>query len=79
MIEDKENHFYFYQTSWYYKLDRSITYKLGRKKRENWEVVAITLVTAIITGWALNSLLILVVMLVSGLLFGLFNEDEEGL
>ncbi|HEM3612492.1 TPA: hypothetical protein U1D13_001709 [Streptococcus suis] len=79
MIEDKENHFYFYQTSWYYKLDRSITYKLGRKKHENWEVVAITLVTAIITGWALNSLLILVVMLVSGLLFGLFNEDEEGL
>ncbi|HEM3635380.1 TPA: hypothetical protein U1C44_000831 [Streptococcus suis] len=79
MIEDKENHFYFYQTSRYYKLDRSITYKLGRKKRENWEVVAITLVTAIITGWALNSLLILVVMLVSGLLFGLFNEDEEGL
>ncbi|WP_029171909.1 hypothetical protein [Streptococcus suis] len=79
MIEDKENHFYFYQTSWYYKLDGSITYKLDKKKRENWKLAGITLVTAIITGWALNSLLILVVMLVSGLLFGLFNEDEEGL
>ncbi|HGO5512157.1 hypothetical protein [Streptococcus suis] len=53
--------------------------KLDKKSRENWKLAAITLVTVIITGWALNSLLILVVMLVSGLLFGLFNEDEEGL
>ncbi|HFI0255839.1 TPA: hypothetical protein ACGOVD_000477 [Streptococcus suis] len=51
--------------------------KLDKKIREEWEIAGITIVTAIITGWALNSLLILVVMLVSGLLFGLFNEDEE--
>ncbi|MEI4316317.1 hypothetical protein P7J31_00665 [Streptococcus suis] len=53
--------------------------KLDKKSREHWKLAGLTLVTAIITGWALNSLLILVVMLVSGLLFGLFNEDEEGL
>lgn len=47
--------------------------KLDKKIREGWEIAGITIVTAIITGWALNSL----VMLVSGLLFGLFNEDEE--
>ncbi|HFU4202801.1 TPA: hypothetical protein ACGO8F_000370 [Streptococcus suis] len=61
----------------YYKLDGSGKMKLDKKIREEWEIAGITIVTAIITGWALNSLLILVVMLVSGLLFGLFNEDEE--
>ncbi|CYU66275.1 hypothetical protein [Streptococcus suis] len=79
MIEDKENHFYFYQTNWYYKLDRSITYKLDKKKRENWKLAGITLVTAIITGWALDSILILGTMLASGLLFGFFVEEEEDL
>ena len=53
--------------------------KLDRKKRENWEGVAITLVTAIITGWALDSILILGIMLASGLLFGFFAEEEEDL
>lgn len=57
----------------YYKLDGSGKMKLDKKIREEWEIAGITIVTAIITGWALNSL----VMLVSGLLFGLFNEDEE--
>ncbi|HFU4488067.1 TPA: hypothetical protein ACGPBC_000037 [Streptococcus suis] len=53
--------------------------KLDKKKRENWEVAAITLVTAIITGWALDSILILGIMLASGLLFGFFAEEEEDL
>ncbi|HFI0738933.1 TPA: hypothetical protein ACGO06_001163 [Streptococcus suis] len=53
--------------------------KLDKKKRENWEVVAITLVTAIITGWALDSIVILGILLASGLLFGFFAEDEEDL
>ncbi|HFI0385570.1 TPA: hypothetical protein ACGOV9_001561 [Streptococcus suis] len=61
MIGDKENHFYFYKTSVYYKL------------------AGITLVTAIITGWALDSIVILGILLVSGLLFGFFTDDEEGL
>ncbi|HFI0150162.1 TPA: hypothetical protein ACGO3A_001026 [Streptococcus suis] len=53
--------------------------KLDKKKRENWEVVAITLVTAIITGWAMDSILILGILLVSGLLFRFFAEEEEGI
>ncbi|MFX3645148.1 hypothetical protein ACJBX5_00240 [Streptococcus suis] len=75
MIEDKENHFYFYQISRYCKLDG----KLDKKSRESWKLAGITLVTAIITGWALDSILILGIMLVSGLLFGFFTDDEEGL
>ncbi|MGS4787002.1 hypothetical protein ACVC7T_05725 [Streptococcus sp. P25B114] len=53
--------------------------KLDKKSRENWEVAGITLVTAIITGWALDSILILGIMLVSDLLFGFFTDDEEAL
>ncbi|HEL1985375.1 TPA: hypothetical protein U2E34_001688 [Streptococcus suis] len=54
--------------------------KLDKKSRENWKLAAgITLVTAIITGWALDSILILGIMLASGLLFGFFVEEEEDL
>ena len=53
--------------------------KLDKKSRENWKLAGITLVTAIITGWALDSILILGIMLASGLLFGFFAEDEESL
>ncbi|MGQ7364916.1 hypothetical protein ACTGX8_04815 [Streptococcus suis] len=53
--------------------------KLDKKSRENWKLAGITLVTAIITGWALDSILILGIMLASGLLFGFLAEDEEGL
>ena len=53
--------------------------KLDKKSRENCKLAGITLVTAIITGWALDSILILGIMLASGLLFGFFPEDEEGL
>ncbi|HEL1894230.1 TPA: hypothetical protein TZC25_000956 [Streptococcus suis] len=53
--------------------------KLEKMRREDWELAGITLVTAIITGWALDSILILGIMLVSGLLFGFFTDDEEGL
>lgn len=53
--------------------------KLDKKNCENWEVAGITLVTAIITGWALDSILILGIMLASGLLFGFFAEEEEDL
>ncbi|HEL1929599.1 TPA: hypothetical protein TYJ02_000735 [Streptococcus suis] len=53
--------------------------KLEKKSRESWKLAGITLVTAIITGWALDSILILGIMLVSGLLFGFFTDDEEGL
>ncbi|MDG4520145.1 hypothetical protein [Streptococcus suis] len=53
--------------------------KLDKKSRENWELAGITLVTAIITGWALDSIVILGIMLVSGLLFGFFTDDEEAL
>lgn len=53
--------------------------KLDKKSRENWEVAGITLVTAIITGWALDSILILGILLASGLLFGFSAEEEEGL
>lgn len=53
--------------------------KLDKKSRENWELAGITLVTAIITGWALDSIMILGILLVSGLLFGFFTEDEEDL
>ncbi|MBO3756926.1 hypothetical protein J5O02_07675 [Streptococcus suis] len=49
--------------------------KLDKKSRENWKLAAITLVTAITTGWALDSILILA----SGLLFGFFVEEEEDL
>lgn len=72
MIKDKENHFYFYQASWYYKLDGGESMKLDKKSRENWKLAGITLVTAIITGWALDSILILGILLASGLLFGFF-------
>ncbi|MEG3265185.1 hypothetical protein [Streptococcus suis] len=53
--------------------------KLDKKSRENWKLAAITLVTAIITGWAMDSILILGILLVSGLLFGFFVEEEEGI
>ncbi|HEM5078313.1 TPA: hypothetical protein ACHWB5_001093 [Streptococcus suis] len=53
--------------------------KLDKMRREDWELAGITLVTAIITGWALDSIVILGIMLVSGLLFGFFTDDEEGL
>ncbi|CYU36532.1 hypothetical protein HPA24_08470 [Streptococcus suis] len=53
--------------------------KLDKKSRENWKLAGITLVTAIITGWALDSILILGILLVSGILFGFFTDDEEGL
>ncbi|MBL1125598.1 hypothetical protein F9856_05500 [Streptococcus suis] len=53
--------------------------KLDKKSRESWKLEGITLVTAIITGWALDSILILGILLVSGLLFGFFTDDEEGL
>ncbi|NQK15490.1 hypothetical protein HO520_00120 [Streptococcus suis] len=53
--------------------------KLDKKSRESWKLAGITLVTAIITGWALDSILILGVLLASGLLFGFFTDDEEGL
>ncbi|HFU4447969.1 TPA: hypothetical protein ACGO91_000129 [Streptococcus suis] len=51
--------------------------KLDKKSRESWKLVGITLVTALITGWALDSILILGILLVSGLLFGFFTDDEE--
>ncbi|HEM3991737.1 TPA: hypothetical protein U1V80_000434 [Streptococcus suis] len=51
--------------------------KLDKKSRENWKLAGITLVTAIITGWALDSILILGIMLSSGLLFGFFAEEVE--
>lgn len=53
--------------------------KLDKKSRENWKLAGITLVTAIITGWALDSIVILGILLVSGLLFGFFVEEEEDL
>ncbi|MCK4028737.1 hypothetical protein [Streptococcus iners] len=53
--------------------------KLDKKSRENWKLVSITLMTAIITGWTLDSILILGILLVSGLLFGFFTDVEEGL
>ncbi|MFI3088185.1 hypothetical protein [Streptococcus sp. 2022WUSS037] len=53
--------------------------KLDKKSREHWKLAGITLVTAIITGWALDSMLMLCIMLVSGLLFGFFAEEEEDL
>ncbi|HEL1565599.1 TPA: hypothetical protein U1729_000708 [Streptococcus suis] len=53
--------------------------KLDKKNRENWKLAGITLVTAIITGWALDSILILGILLASGLMFGFFTDDEEGL
>ncbi|HEM3581441.1 TPA: hypothetical protein U1B90_001087 [Streptococcus suis] len=53
--------------------------KLDKKSRENWKLAGITLVTAVVTGWALDSILILGILLVSGLLFGFFVEEEEDL
>ncbi|HEL2411520.1 TPA: hypothetical protein TZW92_000014 [Streptococcus suis] len=53
--------------------------KLDKKSLENWKLAGITLVTAIVTGWALDSILILGILLVSGLLFGFFVEEEEDL
>ncbi|MDW8648985.1 hypothetical protein Q7V74_01200 [Streptococcus suis] len=53
--------------------------KLDKKNRENWKLAAVTLMTAIITGWALDSILILGTMLASGLLFGFFAEEVEDL
>ncbi|HEL2474092.1 TPA: hypothetical protein TZY76_000393 [Streptococcus suis] len=53
--------------------------KLDKKSRESWKLADITLVTAIITGWASDSILILGILLVSDLLFGFFTDDEEGL
>lgn len=53
--------------------------KLDKKSRKNWKLAGITLVTAIITGWALDSIVILGILLVLGLLFGLFTDEEEGL
>ncbi|CYU32327.1 hypothetical protein [Streptococcus suis] len=53
--------------------------KLDKMRRGDWEVAGITLVTTIITGWALDSIVILGILLASGLLFGFFVEEEEGL
>ncbi|AEB81856.1 hypothetical protein J8K62_00340 [Streptococcus suis] len=53
--------------------------KLDKKSRGNWKLAGITLVMAIITGWALDSILILGILLASGLMFGFFTDDEEGL
>ncbi|MFM0874981.1 hypothetical protein [Streptococcus suis] len=53
--------------------------KLDKKSRENWKLAGITLMTAVVTGWALDSILILGILLVSGLLFGFFVEEEEDL
>ncbi|HEM3702901.1 TPA: hypothetical protein U1D11_001421 [Streptococcus suis] len=53
--------------------------KLDKKSREHWKLAAVTLVTAIITGWAMDSILILGILLVSGLLFRFFAEEEEGI
>ncbi|MHC3756691.1 hypothetical protein [Streptococcus suis] len=53
--------------------------KLDKMRREDLELAGITLVTAIITGWALDSILILGILLASGLLFGFFVEEEEDL
>ncbi|MDG4515630.1 hypothetical protein [Streptococcus suis] len=50
--------------------------KLDKKSRESWKLAGITIVTAIITGWALDSILILGISLASGLLFGFFAEEE---
>lgn len=52
---------------------------LDKKSRENLKLAGITIVTAIITGWALDSIVILGILLGSGLLFGFFTDDEEGL
>ncbi|HEM6405172.1 TPA: hypothetical protein U2D42_001202 [Streptococcus suis] len=53
--------------------------KLDKKSRENWKLAGITLMTAVVTGWALDSILILGILLASGLMFGFFTDDEEGL
>ncbi|HEM5231041.1 TPA: hypothetical protein U1335_000533 [Streptococcus suis] len=53
--------------------------KLDKMRREDLELAGITLVTAVVTGWALDSILILGIMLASGLLFGFFAEEEEDL
>ncbi|HEL1991356.1 TPA: hypothetical protein U1265_000735 [Streptococcus suis] len=53
--------------------------KLDNKSRENWKLAGITLMTAVVTGWALDSILILGILLASGLMFGFFTDDEEGL
>ncbi|HEM4402438.1 TPA: hypothetical protein U1Y72_000737 [Streptococcus suis] len=53
--------------------------KLDKKSPENWKLAGITIVTTIITGWAVDSILILGILLASGLLFGFFTDDEEGL
>ncbi|HEL1996832.1 TPA: hypothetical protein TY286_000405 [Streptococcus suis] len=53
--------------------------KLEKMRREHWKLAGITLVTAIITGWTLDSILILGIMLASGLLFGFFAEEVEDL
>ncbi|HEL2264485.1 TPA: hypothetical protein U1Z40_000860 [Streptococcus suis] len=53
--------------------------KLDKMRREDWKLAGITIVTAIITGWALDSILILGISLASGLLFGFFAEEEEEL
>ncbi|HEP1798793.1 TPA: hypothetical protein VB869_000893 [Streptococcus suis] len=53
--------------------------KLDKKSRENWKLAGITLVTAIITAGALDSIVILGSLLASGLLFGFFVEEEEDL
>lgn len=53
--------------------------KLDKKSRESWKLVGIMLVTAIITGWTLDSILIFGILLASGLLFGFFTDDEEDL
>ncbi len=51
--------------------------KLDKKSRENWKLAGITLVAAIITGWALDSILILGIMLASGLLFGFLQRKRR--
>lgn len=53
--------------------------KLDKKSPGNWKLASITLMTTIITGWAFDSIMILGSLLASGLLFGFFTDDEEGL
>ncbi|HEL2056116.1 TPA: hypothetical protein TY413_001435 [Streptococcus suis] len=53
--------------------------KLDKMRQEDWKLAGITLVTAIITGWTLDSIVILGILLVSDLLFGFFTDDEEAL
>lgn len=53
--------------------------KLDKMRREDWKLAGITLVTAIITGWALDSILMLRHHVSVRLVVWIFTDDEEGL